>query len=102
MVTGNRNILNSIKGVTSVIRLTADEKTTLADRVLPANILITNTDGALYVADGVTAIKDLKPLAVDSETVHRTGDETIAGVKSFTNDVEFTNVTEEYITGLFE
>lgn len=101
MVTGNRNILNSIKGVTSVIRLTADEKTTLADRVLPANILITNTDGALYVADGVTAIKDLKPLVVGGETVHRTGDETIAGVKSFTNDVEFTNVTEEYISGLF-
>ena len=102
MVTGNRNILNSIKGVTSAIRLTADEKTTLADRVLPANILIINTDGALYVADGVTAIKDLKPLAVDGETVHQTGDETIAGVKSFTNDVEFTNVTEEYISGLFE
>ena len=109
MVTGNRNILNSIKGVTSVIRMAAAEKTALANHVLPANILIVDADGILYLTDGKTTISALNPLiaasntyALDKSTVHRSGDETIAGAKSFTNDVEFTNVTEEYISGIFE
>ena len=109
MVTGNRNILNSIKGITSVVKLTAEEKTALADRVLPANVLVVDSSNIVYLTDGVTAVKALNPLlassnnyAYDKDVVHLTGDETIAGAKSFTNDVEFTNVTEEYISGIFE
>ena len=39
--------------------------------------------------------------ANDSDVVHKSGNETIAGAKSFTSDVEFTSVTNDYITGLF-
>ena len=90
MVTGNRNILNSIKGITSVVKLTAEEKTALADRVLPANVLVVDSSNIVYLTDGVTAIKALGPLlassnnyAYDKDVVHLTGDETIAGTKTF-------------------
>lgn len=62
MVTGNRNILNSIKGITSVVKLTAEEKTALADRVLPANVLVVDSSNIIYLTDGVTAVKALNPL----------------------------------------
>ena len=90
MVTGNRNILNSIKGITSVVKLTAEEKTALADRVLPANVLVVDSSNIVYLTDGVTAVKALNPLlassnnyAYDKDVVHLTGDETIAGTKTF-------------------
>ena len=90
MVTGNRNILNSIKGITSVVKLTAEEKTALADRVLPANVLVVDSSNIVYLTDGVTAVKALNPLlassnnyAYDKDVVHLTGDETINGTKTF-------------------
>ena len=109
MVTGNRNILNSIKGITSVFKLTAAEKTALANHVLPANVLIVDADSILYLTDGKTTIRALNPLiaasntyALDKSTVHKSGDETIAGAKTFTGDIGFSNITKDYISGIFE
>lgn len=94
MVTGNRNMLNSIKGITSVVKLTAEEKTALADRVLPANVLVVDSSNIIYLTDGVTAVKALNPLlassnnyAYDKDVVHLTGDETIAGTKTFSTAI---------------
>jgi len=91
MLTGNRNILNSIKGITSVVKLTAAEKTALADRVLPANVLVVDSSNIVYLTDGVTAVKALNPLlayyAYDKDVVHLTGDETIAGTKTFSTAI---------------
>lgn len=108
MAIGNSGLLNKIKGVTSVLALTDAEKASLAEYVLPAHILVADSDNILYLTDGTSSIKNLDPIvaaskayAVDSQTVHTTGDETIAGAKSFTSDVEFTSVTNSYITGLF-
>ena len=82
MVTGNRNMLNSIKGITSVVKLTAEEKTALADRVLPANVLVVDSSNIIYLTDGVTAVKALNPL-YGKDVVHLTGNETINGTKTF-------------------
>ena len=94
MVTGNRNTLNSIKGITSVVKLTAAEKTALADRVLPANVLVVDSSNIVYLTDGVTAVKALNPLlassnnyAYDKDVVHLTGNETIAGTKTFSTAI---------------
>ena len=106
MVTGNRNILNSIKGITSVVKLTAEEKTALADRVLPANVLVVDSSNIVYLTDGVTAVKALNPLlassnnyAYDKDVVHLTGDETINGTKTFSAAIASSIKTSTYING---
>jgi hypothetical protein len=106
MVTGNRNILNSIKGITSVVKLTAEEKTALADRVLPANVLVVDSSNIIYLTDGVTAVKALNPLLASSnnyaygkDVVHLTGDETIAGTKTFLTAIASSVKTNTYIDG---
>ena len=62
MAIGNSGLLNKIKGVTSVLALTDAEKASLAEYVLPAHILVADSDNILYLTDGTSSIKNLDPI----------------------------------------
>ena len=68
---GSNTKLNTIAGITSVLKITNSEKISLASKVLPPNVLVQDEAGILYMSDGVNAIADLKPIemtaTVDSD-----------------------------------
>ena len=59
---GSNNKLNSIAGVAKVLQLTNSEKISLANKVLPSNILVRDDAGVLYMSDGVHPISALSPV----------------------------------------
>lgn len=59
---GSSTKLNTVKGVSAILNITAAEATTLATKVLPANILVKKADGKVYLTDGVNAISNLTVL----------------------------------------
>ena len=59
---GSSGRLNSIKGVTKALSMTATEKTALGSKVFPKGIFIRAADGKVYLTDGVTKLSALKPL----------------------------------------
>ena len=59
---GSSGRLNSIKGVTKALSMTATEKTALGSKVFPKGIFIRAADGKVYLTDGVTALSALQPL----------------------------------------
>ena len=59
---GSSGRLNSIKGVTKALSMTATEKTALGSKVFPEGIFIRAADGKVYLTDGVTALSALQPL----------------------------------------
>lgn len=68
---GSNTKLNTIAGITSVLKITNSEKISLASKVLPPNVLVQDEAGILYMSDGVNTIADLKPIemtaTVDSD-----------------------------------
>ena len=59
---GSNTKLNMIKGVTKILALTNAEKTSLAEKVLPANLLVKDEDGKIYLTDGVKKVSQLTAL----------------------------------------
>ena len=59
---GSSTKLNSIAGVSQVLQLTNSEKISLANKILPPNILVRDDAGVLYMTDGINPISDLKPI----------------------------------------
>lgn len=59
---GSSGRLNSIKGVTKALSMTATEKTALGSKVFPKGIFIRAADGKVYLTDGVTTLSALQPL----------------------------------------
>ena len=59
---GSKSKLNTVKGVSAILSITDAEKTALSTKVLPANILVKEDDGKVYLTDGTNAISGLKVL----------------------------------------
>ena len=60
VVPGADTVLNNLKGATQILSFTISEEAALADRVLPAKIIVLKeSTGYLYLTDGETAVKDL-------------------------------------------
>lgn len=59
---GSKSKLNTVKGVSAILSITDAEKTALSTKVLPANILVKEDDGKVYLTDGTAAISGLKVL----------------------------------------
>ena len=59
---GSSGRLNSIKGVTKALSMTATEKTALGSKVFPKGIFIRAADGKVYLTDGATKLSALQPL----------------------------------------
>lgn len=59
---GSSSKLNTIKGVSAVLVTTAAEETALANKVLPANVLVKKSDGKVYLSDGVKTLANIDPL----------------------------------------
>ena len=86
MVTpGSNTKLNVIKGVTKILALTNSEKATLAEKVLPANLLIKADDGKIYLTDGVKKVSQLDVL-----------------VDQVLNEVEKDALTKAFGTGAYQ
>ena len=61
---GSNTKLNTIKGVAKVLSVTEPELSTLADKVLPSNLLVLEPNGKVYLTDGVKKISEL-PVLID-------------------------------------
>ena len=100
--TGSNTRLNTISGVMKIMSITAAEKVSLASQVFPANIILKDENGVLYLTDGVTSIASLSALKLvptslseltndsgfitnTNNCVHQSGNESIGGIKSFLN-----------------
>ena len=59
---GSSTKVNTIKGVSRVLKITNDEKTTYENKVFQAGIFITDEDGKLYLTDGVKKVSELQPV----------------------------------------
>ena len=59
---GSSTKLNSIAGVSQVLQLTNSEKISLANKILPPNILVRDDAGVLYMTDGINPVSALKPI----------------------------------------
>ena len=56
---GSNTKLNTIKGVAKILSVTQAELTTLANKVLPSNLLVLEPDGKVYLTDGVKTLAQL-------------------------------------------
>lgn len=54
--------VNTLKGFAKLVEVSASELVTLADKVFPANILLKESDGKIYLTDGVSKLSELKPI----------------------------------------
>ena len=61
---GSSSKLNTVKGVSSILVTTSAEETSLATKVLPANILVKKSDGKIYLSDGIATLANI-PVLVD-------------------------------------
>ncbi len=62
---GSSSKLNSLYGLSSVMVTTASEEVTLANKVLPAGLLLKKSDGKIYLTDGVSTLANI-PVLVDN------------------------------------
>jgi hypothetical protein len=62
VVTGSASKLNIITGISQIMEITAEEFTTLANKVLPTNIFVKLPNGQISLTDGVKTIAQLTPL----------------------------------------
>ena len=65
VVPGSASKLNTISGVSAFLSFTSAEETSLATKVLPANILVKKSDGKFYYTDGTATVAAL-PVLIDN------------------------------------
>ncbi len=90
---GSSSKLNHLTGVVRLINLTNDEKTTLADKVVAANLLIVDETRKVYLTDGVKKISELEPI-VDTTIAPLTTAMRDAMDKTFSGDSGAYKATE--------
>ena len=61
---GSSSKLNTVRGVSAMLVTTSAEETSLATKVLPANILVKKSDGKVYLTDGTATLANI-PVLVD-------------------------------------
>lgn len=66
---GSSSKLNTVKGVVSVLTTSAAEETSLATKVLPANVLVKKSNGKIYLSDGIATLANLSPIVDQLLTV---------------------------------
>ena len=54
--------VNTLKGFAKLVEVSASELVALAEKVFPANILLKESDGKIYLTDGVSKLSELKPI----------------------------------------
>lgn len=59
---GSSSKLNIVRGISTVMNFSAEEETSFALQVFPANVLIRKSNNKIYLADGITALQDLQPV----------------------------------------
>ena len=59
---GSSSKLNTVKCVSSMLVTTSAEETSLATKVLPANILVKKSDDKIYITDGIKTLANIDPL----------------------------------------
>lgn len=55
--------LNRLSGIISILSLTVDTENQYANTILPEGILVKKSDDILYITDGTTAVRNLRPVA---------------------------------------
>ena len=90
---GSSTKLNHLTGVVCLTNLTNAEKTSLAEKVLKANILIVDEDRKIYLTDGVKKISELTPV-VDTTIAPLTNAMREALNKTFSGDSGVYKATE--------
>lgn len=90
---GSSTKLNHLTGVVRLTNLTNAEKTSLAEKVLKANILIVDEDRKIYLTDGVKKISELTPV-VDTTIAPLTNAMREALNKTFSGDSGAYKATE--------
>lgn len=55
--------LNRLSGIISILSLTVNTENRYANTILPEGIVVKKTDDILYITDGTTAIRNLRPIA---------------------------------------
>ena len=61
---GSSSKLNTVRGVSAMLVTTSAEETSLATKVLPANILVKKSDGKVYLTDGTATLANI-PVLID-------------------------------------
>ena len=59
---GSSSKLNTVRGVSAMLVTTSAEETSLATKVLPANILVKKSDDKIYITDGIKTLANIDPL----------------------------------------
>ena len=90
---GSSTKLNHLTGVVRLTNLTNAEKTSLAEKVLVANLLIVDEDRKIYLTDGVKKISELTPV-VDTTIAPLTNAMREALNKTFSGDSGAYKATE--------
>ena len=66
---GSSSKLNTVRGVSAMLVTTSAEETSLATKVLPANILVKKSDDKIYITDGIKTLANIDPLTDQVLTV---------------------------------
>lgn len=90
---GSSTKLNHLTGVVRLITLSNAEKTSLAEKVVAANLLIVDEDRKIYLTDGVKKINELTPV-VDTTIAPLTNAMREALNKTFSGDEGAYKATE--------
>ena len=62
VIPGSSSKLNTVRGVSAMLVTTSAEETSLATKVLPANILVKKSDDKIYITDGIKTLANIDPL----------------------------------------
>lgn len=81
---GSSSKLNTVRGVSAMLVTTSAEETSLATKVLPANILVKKSDGKVYLTDGTATLANI-PVLVDQvlTTAEKTALSTALGTGTY-------------------
>ena len=64
IIPGSSAKLNTVHGLSTVMKTTSAEETALATKILPAGMLVMKSDGMIYLTDGVSTLANI-PVLID-------------------------------------
>ena len=64
IIPGSSAKLNTVHGLSTVMKTTSAEETALATKILPAGMLVKKSDGMIYLTDGVSTLANI-PVLID-------------------------------------
>jgi hypothetical protein len=94
---GSASKLNNITGVFKLIKISAAEKSSLANKVLSQNMIVIDSDGSVYITDGTTTIGNLSDIPATNKLMNQS-----AGDSRYANKSTFETVTTPLTTAEIE